>query len=714
MSRESLERAGDWPLIITNSSWATQVLRGRGLNNLHCCPPGVDLERFYPAPRTGLFRDRFVVFSGGQLEYRQGQDILLGAFRIFHQRHPEALLVCGWSRMAAHGSDDLLRSPYLDGVPERVNGIVQLTPWLLRNGIAAQALLDLSLVADSQLPDILRESDLAVFPSRCEGGAQWPALQAMACGVPTVVAANTGYLDLLGEHVYMLQSQGELRGQSGAGGQDDWGESSMDELLELMERAYVRRTEAMAKGQAGAQFMANRGCDSHARQLLTAIDRVVGGAALASTEVQDDYSWGLCLHRAGRLGEAERAYDEVLRRQPEHIGARADRGNARRDLGDAQGAEADFRTLLAAHPGNPRVLHSLGNLLRRDGRVDEAANCLQQALRGMQSAALHWDLAFTLLLQGRYREAWPHFEHRHEALGLRSAAPEKPRWDGQPLLDSTLLVLDEQGLGDTLQFLRFVSHIPKGPGGRVIFAGKPATLAVARRILPAVDVYAWDQPLPRSQVWIPLMSLPMRLGMQRPQDIPAPCSEPLVDPAHVAHWRALVRGSDVQPVVALCWRGNPEFSGDSLRSPGLAALRPILEVEGVRFVSLQVGPGRSELGELGLAEQICDVGAAIEAAGAQVLDTLAVLQSCDFVISSCTSVLHMAGLLGRPGRALLCHRPDWRWMLTRMDTPWYPSLRLIRQDRTGDWSAVAWEAATQLRAWRDGQEIRLDDVAHRP
>jgi glycosyltransferase involved in cell wall biosynthesis len=708
--RENIERVSDWPLIVTSSSWATQVLRGRGLRNLYHCPPGVDLERFHPAPRTGLFPGRFVVFSGGELEYRQGQDILLGAFRIFQQRHPEALLVCGWSCLSVDGLSGLLNSPYLDGLPERVRGVVQLSPWLARNGIAPHALLDLSLVPGSQLPDILRECDLAVFPSRCEGGMQWPALQAMACGVPTIVAANTGYLDLLGEHVYMLQTQGELARQGAELGLEGWGESSQEELLELMERAYTRRTEATIKGQAAAQFMANRGLDSHTRRLLTALDQVVGGTALASSEIQDDYNWGLCLHRAGRLGEAERLYDAVLRRQPEHAGARADRGNARRDLGDLQGAEADFRTFLAARPGNPRALHSLGNLLRRDGRVEEAATCLRQALRGMQSAALHWDLAFTLLLLGRYREAWPHFEKRHEALGLRTAAPDKPRWDGQRVLDSTLLVLDEQGLGDTLQFLRFLTLIPRGPGGRVIFAGKPATLTVVQQMLPAADVYAWDQPLPRSQAWIPLMSLPMLLGVQQPQDIPAPCPVPLLDDARVARWRTLVRGRNERPVVALCWRGNPDFSGDKLRSPGLAVLRSLLEVEGVSFVSVQVGAGRLEIGELGLAEQVCDVGAAIEAAGAEVLDTLAVLQSCDFVVSSCTSVLHMAGLLCRPGLGLLCRQPDWRWMLQRADTPWYPSLRLIRQDGVGDWRGVAREAAAQLCAWRDSQVLKLDDV----
>ncbi len=122
---------------------------------------------------------------------------------------------------------------------------------------------------------------------------------------------------------------------------------------------------------------------------------------------------------------------------------------------------------------------------------------------------------------------------------------------------------------------------------------------------------------------------------------------------------------------------------------------------GLRFISLQVGAGREQIAALGLGDRLADVGGAIEAAGANVLDSLAVLESCDFVISCCTSVAHMAGLAGRSGRVLLAHRPDWRWMTGRADTPWYPTLRLIRQTTPDDWAGVAAEAAIQLAALRE-------------
>jgi hypothetical protein len=272
---------------------------------------------------------------------------------------------------------------------------------------------------------------------------------------------------------------------------------------------------------------------------------------------------------------------------------------------------------------------------------------------------------------------------------------------------STLLVLDEQGLGDTLQFLRFLPLIPLGAGGRIIFAGKPAMLPVVHRLLPAADVFSWDGPLPPSQCWVPLMSLPERLGVMAPAHLPAPQPLPgsLAEAGRVSRWRPLVRDADDNtPVVALCWRGNPDFSGDSWRSPGLAALLPLLRVAGIRFVSLQVGTGRQEITALQLGHRIVDIGARIEAEGGRVLDTLAALESCDFVISSCTSVAHMAGITGMPGCVLLSTRPDWRWMTDRADSPWYPSLRLVRQRSQGDWSSVVAKASELLQSWRNLQQ----------
>lgn len=459
-------------------------------------------------------------------------------------------------------------------------------------------------------------------------------------------------------------------------------------------------TRAFAAAQAtAARIHARRESAWDAtRRLLATLDVPVARPARNMT-VAELYARGNRLHRQKRLHDALATYQAVLQRDPAHIGARVDIANARRDLGDLAGAERDLRALATERPHDAVILQSLGQLLRIAGRLDEALGFLQRALAEKESAQLHWQLAYTLLLMGRYEAAWPHFERRHEALALRTAHPAKPRWDGSPVTNATLLVLDEQGIGDTLQFLRFLPLIPRGAGARIIFAGKPAVLPLVQRLLPPGDVFPWDGPLPHSQCWIPLMSLPARLGVKAPEDIPLPDAlrAALVDAERVARWRPLVRGEGGQgPVVALCWRGNPEFSGDAWRSPGLVVLRPLLDVPGVRFVSLHVGAARTEIAALGEEARIADIGARLEAEGAQLLDALAVLANCDYVVSSCTSVAHMAGTAGTSGCVLLSTRPDWRWMTQRTDTPWYPSLTLLRQETQGDWSPVVAEAAKRL------------------
>lgn len=674
----------DWPLILAETNWAARTLREKGLTNVIALPPGIDATHFHPGPRAGLFPGYFVVFSGGPLDDSAGLDTLLAAFRVFRQRHPNALLAYYWR----------LKQP-----PQPTDGNTQATAWLVRHGIPPEATIDCSAASMEQLPQVLRECDLAAFPVRCAGDGGPLALAAMACGVPTVLAGNTGHLDLIGDHAYILQDQVDHAPTSHLT-QTGWGECSVEELIATMERAYDQRGEAAQKGKAAAQFAKERTEARRVEILLTAINSAAQGRVLPAPALQEEYAWGLALHRAQQLAAAEQIYTGILQREPGYIAALGDRANARRDQGNMTGAEADFRQILEAHPHHARAWRSLGNLLRMEGRLTEAATCLHRSLTHHATPKTQWDFAYTLLLMGRYADAWPHFEHRHAALGLRTPSSSKPRWDGRPMPHGTLLVVDEQGLGDTLQFLRFLPLIP-AQESRIIFAGKPPTLPVAQRFLPNATMADWNGPLPTSDAWVPLMSLPERLGVTRPEELPAPLTAkaPLVEAERAARWRPQVRGTDNQPVVGLCWRGNRYFSNDAQRSPGLAALQPLLAVEGARFIALQVGYGRQEITDLDLHDRLIDIGGEIEAAGQEILDTLAALQSCDLVISSCTSLVHMAGLMGRPGWVLLNAHPDWRWMTQRTDTPWYPSLQLIRQDTPGDWASVATVTAQRLQQW---------------
>ena len=675
-----LRRAGEMSLVLASSAWNARLLRQAGLKPVLRHPAGVDTAIYRPEPRTGVAPGKYLIFCGGPLAYRTGYDIALAAFRRFHERHAEAMLVPGWSVADAGewaGPDSLAD-----------------------HGIPQDAIFDPRHLPACDLPHLLRECDLAVLPDRGSAGANPLALAAMASGVPVVLAANTGNLDLIGDHLYALTRQSDLADDAGLTG---WGESSVEDLLEVMQRAYDRRKEAAAKaGSALALIARNWSLGHQGEKLVAVLGKAAAGKPVVLPAYAEEYAWGLCLHKADRLAEAERVYGEVLACKPDHLGARMDRGNVRRIGGKLDDAGADFRCALALRPDDPRILRSLGNLLRRSGDLIGSAGMLRRSARIEGKPDTHWDLAFTLLLMGRYAEAWPHFEHRHNALGLRRIGPATPRWTGDTITGETLLVLDEQGLGDSLQFLRFLPLIPTGPGGRILFAGKAAALPAVRRLLPPETVFDWDAPLPAFDIWDGLMSLPARLGIAKPEEVPSPPAV-LPDPMHGARWRQAVRGSDDRPVVGLCWRGNPYFSGDRERSPGLAPLQSILAVPSIRFVSLQVGPGRRELATVEGGDRVADVGGLIEEAGSDVLDGIAAAANCDLVISSCTSVVHMTGAAGTPGWVLLSHQPDWRWMTGRADSPWYPSLTLFRRQKAERWVALAARVAAALVQWRDVQ-----------
>jgi glycosyltransferase involved in cell wall biosynthesis len=274
---DALVRARSFNTIVACSTWNYEVLRERGLTNVVMVPQGIDPTIFHPAPRADLFEDRFVVFSGGKLEYRKGQDIVVAAFRAFHARHPEALLLTAWHnhwRQTMVGIDAM---GHVRGVPDvDATGRVDVTAWLAANGVPSSAVIDLGAVENHQMPRILREADLAIFPNRCEGGTNLVAMECLACGIPTVLSANTGHLDLVGdESGYALRDQRPVRGGCPLyGGYEGWGESSVEEAVEAMEAVYRDREDARSRGGTAARIMHDGWTwASRADELLDALAR---------------------------------------------------------------------------------------------------------------------------------------------------------------------------------------------------------------------------------------------------------------------------------------------------------------------------------------------------------------------------------------------------------------------------------------------------------
>ncbi|ABC23720.1 glycosyltransferase family 4 protein [Rhodospirillum rubrum] len=284
---DNLARARDTALIVSGSSWNQMVLEAHGLTNARFCPQGIDPSLFHPAPRAGLLAPgAFVVFSGGKLEYRKGQDIVLAAFARFHARHPEALLVTAWHNLWPESLETLRESALVSSLPEiDGQGRLKIKAWAAAHGLPAEAVIDLGPLTNAQAPRLMREADLAVFANRCEGGTNLVAMEAMACGVPVALSANTGHLDLiagsrqLGEPVcWEMRGQSAIAELSGDLGRTGWGETSVEEVTETMEAAYRDRDENRRRGSAGARFMAGWSWDTQVARLVDLLAEVEGRA----------------------------------------------------------------------------------------------------------------------------------------------------------------------------------------------------------------------------------------------------------------------------------------------------------------------------------------------------------------------------------------------------------------------------------------------------
>ena len=258
LAPEAAGRASGYPVVVAGSAWNADTLRAHGVTNVRKVIQGVDPTLFHPAPRSGWRADRFLVFSGGRLERRKGQDIVLAAFRRFAERRPDALLVAAWSSPFRAGEGTLDASVLVNPPVRNPAGAIDPAAWALACGVRPAQFLDLGAVANAQMPTLLREMDVALFPNRAEGGANLMAMECMACGVPVILSANTGHLDLIEDgNCYPLVQQGQLEGrEAGSAGVKGWGESDIDEIVEQLERVYAHRDEARARGLRGAETLA--------------------------------------------------------------------------------------------------------------------------------------------------------------------------------------------------------------------------------------------------------------------------------------------------------------------------------------------------------------------------------------------------------------------------------------------------------------------------
>ena len=245
--------ARDYDVIVTGSTWCEEVLRANGVENARTVFQGIDPVLFHPGPRAGTLAGRFAVFSGGKLEYRKGQDLVLLAFRAFSQRHSDAVLVTSWHSPWASAALTVNENAALSPLALSAEGRIDPTTWAAVNGIAPGQFIDLGPIPNHSVGRVLREMDVAVFPNRCEGGTNLVAMECMACGIPTILADNTGQRDLVATGATLALSRQYNDG--GKGNRVGWGESDVEEIVETLERVYRSRSDASLTGASGAHVM---------------------------------------------------------------------------------------------------------------------------------------------------------------------------------------------------------------------------------------------------------------------------------------------------------------------------------------------------------------------------------------------------------------------------------------------------------------------------
>ncbi len=446
---------------------------------------------------------------------------------------------------------------------------------------------------------------------------------------------------------------------------------------------------------------------------------------------------GVALAEQGHLAEAAAVYQQALRRQPHSAEAHNNLGVALAGQRRLDEAVACYRRALRRKPDYPEAHNNLGNALRQQGKLGEAAESLQQALRlnssyaeaynnlaivrvrqGDVAAALsayeealrlkpdyadaHCNRALAWLLRGDFEQGWPEYEWRWRTKDFTRRSGAQPRWDGSELEGRTILLYAEQGLGDTLQFIRY-ARLVQARGGVVLAEVQPALVPLLRSCRGIDQLLPGGAPLPEFDVQAPLLSLP-GLFHTTLETVPADVPYLSADPQRMERW-----GAELATVsgfkIGIAWQGSPTYRDDRHRSIPLKHFEPLARLPGVRLLSLQKGPGREQLAAVAAEWNVLDWTERLDESGGAFMDTAALMQHLDLMVTSDTAIAHLAGALGVPVWLVLPAACDWRWLRERGDSPWYPTLRLFRQQRWGDWDEVFARLAGELRRQRPAEAV---------
>ena len=443
---------------------------------------------------------------------------------------------------------------------------------------------------------------------------------------------------------------------------------------------------------------------------------------------------GNALREKGQLDEAIAAYRQAIALRPDYGQAHSNLGNALREKGKLDEAIVACRRAILLKPDHADAYNNLGTALHESGQFDEALNAYRQAIAlkpayaqaqanlavslqdsgqfvealaaHRQAIALdnhlplgHLNLAYALLIRGDYQHGWEEHEWRWKCKES-SSIPRgfaQPPWDGHPLDDRVLLLHAEQGLGDAIQFVRYLPFVARR-ARRIVVECQPQLQRLFQSIVQTIPQTACVQcqfvsrgdALPPFDFHCPLLSLPLVFKTTL-ESIPADVPYLFPEPNLVELWRNKLNPAGTELKIAINWAGNPAYKGDRTRSISLQRLAPLARARGAIFYSVQKGAAAAQVNQSPTGLRLVDLSPDFD-------NTAAIMSLMDLVITTDTSMAHLAGALGRPTWVMLQFVADWRWMLDRGDSPWYPSMRLFRQPAIGDWDGVVEEVAQALAA----------------
>ena len=394
----------------------------------------------------------------------------------------------------------------------------------------------------------------------------------------------------------------------------------------------------------------------------------------------------------GEYGKAVEALRRALSLKPDSARAVFGLGYFFERKGDLTSAVDCYRNALKFDPQLSDAYLHLGTAQLLQGRLNEAAACFDRVLEiAPDSAEAHSFLGIIHLKQGNFAQGLREYEDRWgTAYGIRFRRQfSQPLWKGEPLNRARILLYAEQGMGDTLQFVRYVPLVA-ARGGKVILEVQPRLHRLLALTPGAEEVICRDEPLPEFAWQCPMLSLPLAFATDL-HTIPAKIPYVCPDPVQVGQWGERLPGDSLR--IGLAWNGNPIHPNNRWRSVPLMQLARWLEIPGTTFYSLQMGLGTEEMGQSPPPLKLIDLASAQK----DFADTAAIVANLDLVISVDTAVAHLAGAMGKPVWIILYKSPDWRWLLDREDSPWYPSARLFRQRTLGDWQDVVARVERELR-----------------